>query len=269
MPATLPTVLACLLLAQQPATRPATRPAFPAADAQAAIDAAMPDLRAAVAAGDFPGAAERMQLTFDRHPESPLLASLVGEMRLRADQKDLAVDAFARGYDAAPAEWELLARQVQPLAELGRDDEAQAAVDELARRHEAGEIDAPYFLRERLTMHDTPVDVLHHPSLTGPRAVRYTFVLPGPDGGPTGRYSLGSYDLTNDMLREAGELPEGTRLWHLDYYGPGGLHETHGFYEGEPSYTTAKDAVAAAIAGRPPASSSQKGQINIPAPAGD
>ena len=67
------------------------------------------------------------------------------------------------------------------------------------------------------------------------------------------RYTLGSYDLTNEIAKEYIERngKPGDRLWHLDAYkGEGRVHETYEMFLGEPDYDRVKAIVREIIQGK-------------------
>jgi hypothetical protein len=63
------------------------------------------------------------------------------------------------------------------------------------------------------------------------------------------RYTLGAYEGTNAFARETDQIQPGQRMFHLDGYKPGGVHETYGFIVGEPDYDTVKSAVLEILQG--------------------
>jgi hypothetical protein len=69
---------------------------------------------------------------------------------------------------------------------------------------------------------------------------------PGTDK-PAFVISLGSYSYVNALVRE--ENASGPRMFHLDAYYPDNVHETYGFYEGEPSYEETRELVLSILRG--------------------
>ena len=92
-------------------------------------------------------------------------------------------------------------------------------------------------------------------------AIRYSFDLLDEAGQRVvARYTLGSYAQTNALALETGQIQPGQRLFHLDGYKPGGVHESYGFMVGEPGYDQVKEAVTRILQGTSrPSSSSQPG----------
>ena len=69
-------------------------------------------------------------------------------------------------------------------------------------------------------------------------------------GDETSFVSLGSYDDTTAISRELGEIPKDARVYHVDRY-TGGMHETYGFFNEQPSYETVRKIVAGRLSEKP------------------
>jgi hypothetical protein len=61
--------------------------------------------------------------------------------------------------------------------------------------------------------------------------------------------SLGSYDFTTDVVRELGEIPKDSRIYHLDLYN-GRVHETYAFFEERPGYDRLRPMVISILQGK-------------------
>jgi len=88
--------------------------------------------------------------------------------------------------------------------------------------------------------------------LKGEFAVRYLFSILNDDGATEKyRLTLGSYDITNAIARENGNLKPGERRFHLDgYYDAGKTHKTYGLFRNEPTYDEARAMVINVISGK-------------------
>ncbi len=81
---------------------------------------------------------------------------------------------------------------------------------------------------------------------SGERRVYLVFTILDPEGNELFRYSLGSYDITNTIAHELGEVGPDERLYHLDKYYDQGSHATLGFFKGMPKYRDVRSNVIAA-----------------------
>jgi hypothetical protein len=93
----------------------------------------------------------------------------------------------------------------------------------------------------------------------GATPIRYSFdVLDGSGQQVMARYALGGYEATNAFAQDIGQIQAGQRLFHLDGYKAGGVHETYGFIVGEPDYDKVRETVLQIINGvRQPTSSTR------------
>ena len=229
-----------------PATQPATQPS----------PEVMEQARAAFAEGVEAMQADELEeaeAAFARVVELDSSATNawynLADLRRSLDDYEGAIEAADRVIEAEPNTTDVRALKTQMLHTLGRDEAAQACVDELlAARAAAPGGDEPYFRREWLTVGGTRLLAVQHYELEGERAVRYVFYVVE-DEKVKERYSLGSYEMTTLISRQMGEIGPDERLFHLDYYPADGGHKTFGFYDEEPTYVAARAAVERAILG--------------------
>jgi hypothetical protein len=85
------------------------------------------------------------------------------------------------------------------------------------------------------------------------------------------KISLGSYETTNAVARETGDLKQGQRLYHLDGYYPDGGHKTFAMMKltTMPAYSDVREMVMGVLKGQTKAVSSftptsQGGVIQLP-----
>lgn len=117
----------------------------------------------------------------------------------------------------------------------------------------------PVFIRDSFDHDGKRILAREFFELQGPRAVKYAFDVQELSGPFMYRISFGSYEFTNRVARETGQIREGERLYHLDRYFPGNKHETLGFFASELPYEEVKRLASDAISGRrAPISSSQR-----------
>ncbi|HEX2650075.1 MAG TPA: hypothetical protein VHN19_09090, partial [Burkholderiales bacterium] len=108
----------------------------------------------------------------------------------------------------------------------------------------------PVFIRDSFDHDGKKVLVTEAFELQGQRAVKYVFNVSGPSGPPIYRISFGSYESTNRVARELGQIKEGQRLYHLDRYFPDNKHETLGFFSTELPYEDVKAMASETISGK-------------------
>lgn len=145
-----------------------------------------------------------------------------------------------------------LVQAYQALNDIPRRDSALAGL--LHHRSVTRNPDllrAEVFCREQALVNGQRVMVMQTFAPKGDRMVFYTFYLLSPEGREVGRYSLGSYDLTTNVAREAGEIGKKDRLYHIDYYAPQ-AHSAVAFYRTMPTYDEARAVIWESLRTRPP-----------------
>lgn len=162
-----------------------------------------------------------------------------------------ALAAFMTVVRLNPDDWRSQAKLIQlhhALSQIHQRDAAREAIFELHRRKK---VDSPFFCREQFPLGGKKLMVFEYFELKGPRAVRYVFHVLDAEGQKSERrISLGSYEVTNALMRERGSLKKGERIFHLDGYGPKNSHRTYGFFEKEPSYEDVRAMVGEVLSGK-------------------
>ena len=149
-------------------------------------------------------------------------------------------------------DWHVEAKLIQTyqaLGDLPRRDSALAGL--LTHRAHSGDPEfqkAASFCREQGSIEGRRVMAFQTFEPQGDRMVFVTFYLIDSEGRDTARISLGSYDFTTSIAREAGEIGPGDRMYHLDYYA-GRFHATYGFFRVQPSYDELRTLVASILRG--------------------
>lgn len=158
-----------------------------------------------------------------------------------------------------PHDWKVRSKLIQAYHMTGDKEAADKEREELfAFRKENPElVNGPVYCREQFEAADRELMVFEAFELTPPRALKYIFIVLNEEGAEDFRISLGTYDATNAIHHELGDMPEDVRLYHLDgYYDGGAHHKTFSFYEGEPEYPEIRDTVIAILEGKKQAVSS-------------
>jgi len=113
------------------------------------------------------------------------------------------------------------------------------------------------YCREQFSVGATKLMAFEFFELTGEHAMRYRFAILDESGKKEAWYiSLGSYDVTNQVAHETGDLKPGERLFHLDSYAKGGdEHKTYDMFKKEPTYEETRAMVVKILEGKLPAKS--------------
>ena len=165
-----------------------------------------------------------------------------------------AVKAFQGVLKVEPNFWQATAKLVQVHEALGQPRLRDASRDALLKLRRSGESaslsGASSYGRDRFKVGKKDLRVFEHFELTGAMAVRYTFyvVKPGTDTMDY-KITLGSYEMTNAVLRAQGRLKKGQRVFHLDLYRGGG-HGLYRMFMSEPSYDEVKALVQGVVEGK-------------------
>jgi len=173
-----------------------------------------------------------------------------------------AADWWKRLKALDPDDWRARSKLIQAYQALGKTAERDTERSELIQLWKSGKnkdlSQQAEYCREQFEINGTKIMVFEHFELKGDRAVRYAFSVLGPDGKEDHWYSLGSYELTNQVWHETTKPTpkKEQRLFHLDGYFKG-AHATYGMMVGEPSYDETRAMVVKIIEGDlKPASSS-------------
>ena len=176
-----------------------------------------------------------------------------------------AAEYWTRLKSSSPLDWRVRAKLIQAYTLSGETDKAQSEHKELLalEKKQPELFDKPYFCREQFEAGGRKVMSMEYFHLTPPRALKYAFLVLDEEGEKVDyRLSLGSYEATNEFMRETGSLEDGERAFHLDgYYKNDTTHSTFDFYKGEPSYEDIRKVVVDILEGRrKPISSSERAE---------
>lgn len=194
-----------------------------------------------------------------KHPTTGILWNL-GQSAVEVGDYPKALRAWQAYRIEKPDDWHVRTKLVQAYQALGdltaRDRERAELVALWQAGTNAELSQQQVFCREQLRVDGKKVMALEYFKPAGPTMVVYSFVVLGDDGKQQFKVSLGSYDVTNQVALELGERPKDKRLYHLDLYREN-LHQTHGFFLGQPGYDVIRPLVLDVIAGKhKPASAS-------------
>ena len=194
------------------------------------------------------------QRTLAADPDNRAALYNAGMAAYLAGQPSLSVTYWGRLKALEPGDWRVRAKLVQAHEALGQRGERDAERAQLLQMRAAGQNEelkqAKHYCRDQFAVGQARVMAFEFFDLEGETPVRYGFDLLDEAGQRVvARYTVGSYSATNALALETGQIQPGQRLFHLDGYKPGGLHETYGFMVGEPDYDQAKAAVTQVLQG--------------------
>jgi tetratricopeptide (TPR) repeat protein len=199
-------------------------------------------------------ALEKYQRVLATDPDNHVALFNAGLATYLLGRPEQSVAYWARLKELVPEDWRVRSKLIQAYQALGRgrerDDERAGLLqlrsvtqDEELRR-------ARKYCRDQFTVGDSQFLVFEFFELEGDWPIRYSFdVLDSSGQRVAARYTLGAYKTTNAYARDAGQIQPGQRMFHLDGYKPGGVHETYGFFVGEPDYDTVKSAILQILQG--------------------
>ena len=190
----------------------------------------------------------------ERDPTNKVVLYNAGLAAYLGGEYKSAVALWLRLKELDTNDWRVLAKLVQAYEAAGIAQSRDKMIKELYELRSANTnsdlAQQAFFCRDQFEHKKKKVMVFEHYALVGDRAVKWKFMVLKDDGDEDYVVSLGSYEATNEVSRELGELKKGQRLYHLDgYYNGGASHRTYGFYEGQPSYDAIKQQVKKVIEG--------------------
>jgi tetratricopeptide (TPR) repeat protein len=180
-----------------------------------------------------------------------------GQLRQLRGEPALALECFQKAADLEPQDWKTRAKLVQMHQALGNKKQRDTEREAVLLLHQAGKVDKDYFIRDQFQESGRNVLVVENFELEGDWAKRYEFQVYEPDKEqPAFVVSLGSYAFANAFVKE--KDPSAPRVFHLDGYYPGNVHETFGFFQSEPSYDETRELLVSILRGELKPQSSSK-----------
>ena len=169
------------------------------------------------------------------------------------------LDAWKRYLTSAPDDWRAMTKIVQSYQGLGQTSNRDQAITELTESW-SSTTDEKFkqtekYCREQFVLDGTKFFVFEYFRPTGERQVFTEFIAVDSNGKSKYRMSLGSYQITNEVAWELGDLPRDKRLYHIDRYDPD-EHATYAFFDERPSYDDLRKIVVNILEGKLEPSSS-------------
>jgi tetratricopeptide (TPR) repeat protein len=175
-----------------------------------------------------------------------------------------AAEGWERLREQKPEDHQLLAKLVQAYQAAGNLEKRNASRETLlaarAKLPAEERSKGPSYCRDQFSVKGRRVMACENFEMSGDRAIRYRFSVLNDEGKEEYFIPLGSYDITTDLAREAGQIGRDDRLFHLEgSYEGGSVHRTFGMFRKEPAYDEIRKMVVEAIDGqRKPVSGSGK-----------
>ncbi len=202
------------------------------------------------AAKRYPEAVLRYRECLDASPDRPTALFNGGLAAYMAGRHDLAVEWWERLRARESKDLVLLTKLVQAYEALGdranRDARRAALLELRAELPPEERARRVRFCRDQFRVGERRLMVFEYFELEGDRPLRFRFSVLDEKDAEAWNVSLGSYESTTAIAREAGEIGPTERLFHLDGNFPG-EHRTYGFYKSEPTYDLVKARVIETI----------------------
>ncbi len=214
--------------------------------------------------GKFADSITYLEKALNRYPEGSNILWNLGLASAAAGQHAKALTYWKRYRNVRSDDWQVVPKLIQTYQALGRikmRDETLAALFRLREQTRDPRLkQTPLFCREQFKVNDRLVLAYQFFEPSGEWMQFYRFVVTDSKGRDEFFVSLGSYEKTNQISKELGDIKEGERLYHFDGYYPGRVHKTFGFLKAKitPTYDAIRPTVLKMLKGEiQPMSSSQ------------
>jgi len=184
----------------------------------------------------------------EKTPKAPGLLYNAGMAAFFGKEYPLAAQYFKTLKSIDAADVQARAKLIQTYQAAGDDAARDAERAELLKlRKESKDLEwlqRNFYCRDQFEAAGKRVMVFEYFELLGDRAQRYAFRVLNAEGKEDHYVSLGSYEMTNAIAHQTGEIKKDERLFHLDgYYRGEKDHATFAFFTNEPAYDEVKKAV--------------------------
>lgn len=194
--------------------------------------------------GRFHDAIELMEQIRTREPDNPGVLWNLGVWYFETGRLSEALDTWNALRVIDPDDWRVRAKLVQIYQALERFD--QRDLERAALWSLADTIDAAMYCRDQFDVDGRRVMAFEYFEPGGANRVVLRFAVLGDDGEEVYHYLLASRESTTLMAREAGQIGDGERMYHLDRQ-KDGVRSSYGFYMRQPSYDTVRARVERAM----------------------
>ena len=211
--------------------------------------------RAAVAAaerGDLNAAIEDMQRVLALDSTIPNAYWNLGLWYSALNDPASALSMWTRYRLLVPDDWHARAKTIQAYQALGDSSLVAQERDSLFQLHASGRDSVlsrqESYVRDQFRVGARRVMAFEAFAPTGEMRVFFTYYVFESGNTPAFRISLGSYDFTTTVAREAKDIGPEDRVYHLDRYDENS-HATYAFFRQLPDYSTTKGLVIKALEG--------------------
>lgn len=164
-----------------------------------------------------------------------------------------ALSVWQKYLKVEPDDWRAMAKCVQACQAIGDIEARNREIAALRASREkltgAERKKAERFCREQCVIANRRVFAFEYFNPQGPRRQYFRFSVVDKEGKEEFYISLGSYDETNAIAHELGEVTKDQRLYHLDQYNKA-QHRTYAFYHEKPDYDAVRASVVAILEGK-------------------
>ena len=205
-----------------------------------------------------------LEKALNRYPEGSNILWNLGLASAAAEQHVKALTYWQRYHTLRSEDWQVLPKLIQTYQALDRIEPRNESLAELLRLRAQTQdpqfLETRLFCREQFKMNGQLVLAYQFFEPSGEWMQLYRFSVIDAGGKEAYFISLGSYEMTNQISKELGDIKEDERLYHFDGYYPDGVHKTFGFLNSKtaPSYDSIRPTVVEILKGEiKPVSSSQ------------
>ena len=195
-------------------------------------------------AGDHAAAIPYFERAAEAYPYHQGVLWNLGVSNAAVGNDQRALDYWQLYGEHHPDDWRWRAKIIQAYQALGdlpdRDRERRALFEARKEAPEGSVLrQETKYCREQMTVAGKRVLVFEDFEPAEDWAVFYRFVVLDDQGRQASVLSLGSYQATNEIMWETGQLARDKRLYHLDRY-EGDTHSTYAFFEEMPEYDSVR-----------------------------
>uniref|UniRef100_A0A7S3P7M3 Tetratricopeptide repeat protein n=1 Tax=Amphora coffeiformis TaxID=265554 RepID=A0A7S3P7M3_9STRA len=149
-----------------------------------------------------------------------------GVLATRRNEWNEALSIFTKAYEANPVHWNILSKIIQCYAAMGNMEERDSTIRKLYILVMQGKVPSDRYCREQISTEHGNILVFEMFQLayeSGKPVLFMQWEKTSPLNSPQ-MVSFGSNEGINRIQREAGQVPEGYRLYHIDAHGLNGAH---------------------------------------------
>ncbi len=210
-----------------------------------------------------PPTISELEAELANNPNNPLTLYNLGLLYYLNEQFSEAIEPWEKLKSLEPDDWQLRTKLIQAYSASGKLEERENEIRELHTLRGSEKIpelsEATFFIRDQFHVENVKVFAIDYYDMDagwrmGPLVWRF---LLSKDGETLDWFiSVGSYDVTTELMRAAGEIGKDERAYHLDGYWDSGRHQTYGIFKKKPDYDWVRKRVIEIISGNLNATSS-------------